>query len=327
MTNISRRSALIGIGASSLAAASPAFAQAFPSQPVKIVVPYPPGGGVDTMARAIVERLAQAWGKPVIVENKPGGSTIIGAEFVANAAPDGHTLLMTTDSTITSNPFLFKKLPYDPVKQLAPVTQLVDLIQLVLVHRSVMAANGRELVELAKKNPKALNYASYGSGSQPHLFFEAMKNETGITIEHVPFKGLAPAIQAVVSGETQMTLAGPGIAAGHMKSGAIKALAVCSPRRVPTLPDVPILSEAGFPAVDPKSWFGLLAPGKTPPAILTQIQKSVADILNEPAFKQRVVDSRGFVGVTSTHEAFAKFIAEDMAYKAALIKKAGIKPE
>ena len=327
MSSISRRTALIGLGASGIAVASPATAQAFPSQPVKILVPYPPGGGVDTMARAIVERLAQSWGKPVIVENKPGGSTIIGAEFVANATPDGHTLLMTTDSTITSNPFLFKKLPYDPIKQFAPVTQLVDLIQLVLVHRSIAASNGRELIDLAKKNPKALNYASYGAGSQPHLFYEALKNEAGISIEHVPFKGLAPAIQAVVSGETQMTLAGPGIAAGHIKSGAIKAIAVCSPRRVPTLPDVPILAEAGFPDIDPKSWFGLLAPARTPAAIVAQVQKSVAEVLNEAGFKQRVVDSRGFVGVTSTPDAFAKFIGGDMAYKAALIKKAGIKPE
>jgi tripartite-type tricarboxylate transporter receptor subunit TctC len=328
MTCIDRRTLLCGLGAGvATLAAGPAHAQEFPSQPVKLIVPYPPGGGVDTMARPLAEKLAAAWGKPVIVENKPGASTIIGTEQVVNAAPDGHTLLFTTDSSITSNPHLFKKLPFDPITQLAPVTQLVDLIQLVLVHRSITAKDGRELIALARKDPKALNYGSYGTGSQPHLFFEALKSETGIGIEHVPFKGLAPAMQAVVSGETQMTLAGPGIAAGHIKSGAIRALAICYPRRIASLPDVPTIAESGFPDVDPRSWFGLLAPAKTLPPVIARIARDVTSVLGEAEFRQRVVEGRGFGHVESSPDAFARFIAADLAYKARLIKAAGIKPE
>lgn len=326
MMPITRRVA-VAILAAALLATGSANAQDFPSQPVKLIVPYPPGGGVDTMARPLAEKLAQAWGKPVVIENKPGGSTIIGAEAVINASPDGHTLLFTTDSTITSNPHLFKKLSHDPIKQLAPVTQLVDLLQLVLVHRSIASKDGRELIALARKDPKALNYASYGVGSQPHLFFEALKSEAGISIEQVPFKGLAPAMQAVIAGETQMTLAGPGIAAGHIKSGALKALAMCAPRRVASMPDIPVLKEAGFPDVDPRSWFGLFAPAQTPVAIIERIHKSVAAVANEPDFKARVIDGRGFVGVASTPAEFARFIADDLAYKAKLIKTAGIQPE
>lgn len=327
MARITRRAAVLGLGAAGVASIAPAAAQEFPSQPVKLIVPYPPGGGVDTMARPIAEKLALTWGKPVVIENRPGGSTIIGTESVINAPADGHTLLFTTDSSITSNPHLFKKLSHDPIRQLAPITQIVDLIQMVIVHRSVVASDGRELIELARKNPQALNYASYGVGSQPHLFFEALKKEAGINIEQVPFKGLAPAIQAVVAGETQMTLAGPGIASGHVKSGAVKILALCAARRMAAFPDVPILAEAGFPDIDPRSWFGLLAPVQTPVAIVERIQRAVATVVNEPEFKARVVDGRGFIGVTSPPAAFAKFIADDLAYKARLIKTAGIQPE
>ena len=327
MIHISRRTALAGFGATTLATARPAFAQEFPSQPVKLIVPYPPGGGVDTMARPIAEKLSVAWGKPVIVENKPGASTIIGAEFVINAPADGHTLLFTSDSTITSNPHLFKKLSHDPIKQLAPVTQLVDLIQMLVVHRSVGASTAKELIELARKDTKSFNYASYGTGSQPHLFFEALKAETGAGIEHVPFKGLGPAMQAVVAGETQMTLAGPAISAGHIKSGALKALAICGKQRANAFPDVPTLAEAGVPDVDPRSWFGVLAPTQTPAALIDRIQKAMAAIVTEPDFKARIIDGRGFVGVSSTPAAFASYIAEDVVYKARLIKSAGIVPE
>lgn len=327
MAKISRRTALLGVGGALIASTLPAHAQDFPSQPIKLVVPYPPGGGVDTMARAFADRLAQIWSKPVVIENKPGASTIIGTEQVVNAAADGHTLLFTSDSTITSNPHLFKKLSHDPITQLAPVTQLVDLIQLVLVARSVQAKDGTELIALARKDPKALNYASYGSGSQPQLFFESLKSQTGINIEHVPFKGIAAAMQATVAGETQMTLAGPGIAAGHMKTGALKAIAICGNKRTAAFPDVPLVTQAGFPDIDPRSWFGILAPAKTPEAVIDRVQKAVAAVAADPDFNQRHIEGRGFVRVVSTPAEFKNFIAADLADKAKLIKAAGIQPE
>ncbi len=322
-----RRTFMIGIGLAALVSTAPADAQDFPAQPVKIVVPYPPGGGVDGLARPIAERLSQTWGKPVIVENKPGASTIIGAEFVVKSAADGYTLLFTSDSTITSNPHLFKKLTYDPMKDLAPVTQLIDLHQMVVVHPSVAASSLKELVALAKADPKALNYASYGNGSQPHLLFEMLKKETGISIVQVPFKGIAPALTAVVAGETQMTLGGAATSAGHMKAGRLKALAISRPTRLPSHPDVATLAEAGFPGIDPRSWFGMFAPARTPAAILGKIQKATAAILEQPDFKARYVDGPGYTGKGQSPEAFARFVAEDMAYKKRLISVTGIKAE
>lgn len=325
---MSRHALLRGLAACMLAAGiGPAAAQDYPSQPVKLVVPFPPGGSVDTLARSIAERLAQAWGKPVVVETKPGASTIIGTEQVVNAPPDGHTLLVTTDSSITSNPHLFKKLPFDPIRQLAPVTQLVDVFQLVLAHPSVKAANGRELIALAKKDPKALNYASYGAGSQPHLFFEALRAETGAAVEHIPFKGAAPAMQAVIAGETHLTLIGPAIAAAHVKSGTVRALAISYQRRVAAHPEIPTLKEAGFPAIDLRAWFGVLAPAGTPASVIERISSAMRAVIEEAAFKARHIEARGFVGVGSAPAAFAKYIAEDLAYKGRLIKGAGIKPE
>lgn len=327
MITTTRRAALLGAGLALLAYGLPAAAQEFPSQTVRLVVPYPPGGGVDGLARPLAERLSQGWGKPVIVDNKPGASTIIGTEFVVKAAPDGHTVLFTTDSTITSNPHLFKKLTYDPMKDLVPVTQLIDLHQMVVVHPSVQAGTLKDLVELARKDPKALNYASYGVGSQPHLLFEMLKKETGIAIEQVPFKGIAPALTAVIAGETQMTLGGAATSAGHMKAGRLKALAISRPTRLPSHPEVPTLADAGFPNIDPRSWFGMFAPARTPPAVLTQIQKATAAILNEPEFKARYIDGPGYTGAGQSPEAFAKFVADDLAYKQRLISVTGITAE
>lgn len=306
---------------------SSAQAQEFPSQPVKLVVPYPPGGGVDGLARPLAERLAQAWGKPVIVENKPGASTIIGAEQVVKAAPDGHTLLFTTDSTITSNPHLFKKLSYDPMKDLIPVTQLIDLHQMVVVHPSVPASSLKELVALAKAKPRTLNYASYGVGSQPHLLYEMLKKEAGIEIEQVPFKGIAPALTAVIAGETQMTLGGAATSSGHMKAGRLKALAISRTARLTSHPEVPTLAEAGHPNIDPRSWFGMFAPARTPAAIVERIQKATAVVLNEPEFKARYIDGPGYTGAGQSPEVFARFVVDDMAYKKRLISVTGITAE
>jgi tripartite-type tricarboxylate transporter receptor subunit TctC len=306
---------------------TPLAAQEFPSQPVKLVVPYPPGGGVDGLARPIAERLSQTWGKPVIVENRPGASTIIGTESVVKAAPDGHTLLFTTDSTVTSNPHLFKTLSYDPLKDLVPVTQLIDLHQMVVVHPSVSASSIKELVALAKAKPGTLNYASYGNGSQPHLLYEMLKKETGVNIVQVPFKGIAPALTAVIAGETQMTLGGAATSAGHMKAGRLKALAISRPARLPSHPEVPTLVEAGFPGIDPRSWFGLFAPARTPSAIVERIQKATAAVIGAPDFKEKYIDAPGYTGVGQSPAEFAKFVADDMAYKKRLISVTGITAE
>jgi tripartite-type tricarboxylate transporter receptor subunit TctC len=294
---------------------------------VKLIVPYPPGGGVDGLARPLADRLSKMWGQPVVVENKPGASTMLGGADVARAAPDGYTLLFTTDSSITSNPHLFKQMTYDPAKELAPITQLIDLHQLVLLHPSVSANTMKELVALAKETPNKLNYGSYGIGSQPHLLFEMLRKEAGAPIQQVPYRGIAPALTAVMTNEVQMTLGGISVAAGHIQNKTMKPLAISRRARLPSYPDVPTLAEAGFPNVDPRSWYGLFATAGTPAALIGRIEKDVAAVLADPEFKARFIDGLGYTGVASTPAAFVKFIAEDMGYKRNLIAVTGITAE
>lgn len=318
--------------AASLAAAPAALPQAasaqdFPSRTVRLVVPYPAGGGVDNLARPIADRLSKAWGQAVIIENKPGAATMIGGQEVARAPADGHTLLFTSDSSITSNPFMFSKMLYDPVKELTPVTQLIDLHQFVLLHPSVAPNSMKELVEAAKARPNAMNYGSFGKGSQPHLLFETLRKQTGAQIQAVTYKGIAPAITAALAGEVQMTLGSVSVAAGHIAAKTLKPLAIGRHARLPSHPGVPTLAEAGYPAIEPRSWFGILAPAGTPPATVERIQKAVAAVLNDPEFKAAFIDRAGHTGVASTPAAFARFITEDTAAKKDMIAAAGIVAE
>jgi len=304
-----------------------AQAQEFPARPVRVVVPYPPGGGVDGMARPLADRLTKLWGQAVLVDNKAGAATQIGADAVAKAAPDGYTLLLTTDQTITSNPHLYAKMPFDPLKDLAPVTQLIDLHQMVVAHPSVQANTMQELVALARSRPGTLNYGSYGGGSQPHLLFEALKAQTGIQIAHIPYKGIAPALTAAIAGEVQLTLGGAATTRGHFQTGRLKPLAIARQARLALYPDVPTLREAGFPDVDPQPWFGLFAPGTTPRALIERIRKDVAGILADPEFREREIIGKGYTGVGGTPEEFAAFIRADFDYKGRLIRISGAKAE
>ena len=300
MQTLSRRHLLHAVVASALTVgmstmALAQVAQNYPLQTVKIVVPYAPGGGVDIIARLLAEGLQRKWGQAVVVENKVGASTTIGAAAVAKAAPDGHTLLLTSEATITSNPFLFDKLPYDTGRDLAPVTQLVSLPQMVVAHSSVAAGSVSELIALAKAKPTALNYATYGSGSLPHLFFEGLKARSGTMITEIPYKGIVPAVTAILAGEVQLTLAGTSSSMAHIRSGKLKPLAIARRERLPDLPQVPTLAEAGFADIDPhESWFGLFVTGGTPGPVVQKIYRDVAEIANDPGFRERHVLARGF---------------------------------
>ena len=313
--------------AATAAFALPALAQDFPTRAVKIVVPYPAGGGVDGMARAIADRLTTDWGQPVVIENKGGAATMIGGEAVARSAPDGYTLLLTSDSSITSNPFLFKTMSYDPAKELAPITQLIDLHQMVVVHPTVPVSSLKELVAYGKANPTALNYGSYGNGSQPHLLFETLKAQTGVPILQVPFRGIAPAITATLANDVQMTLGGAATTGAYTNAGKLKALAIGRPERLKSFADVPTLAESGFPDADPRSWFGVFAPAGTPKDVVKKLSSEIATVLKEPEFRERYVDSNGYTGIGSTPEEFAAFLASDLTYKRIMIERAGIKPE
>lgn len=302
-------------------------AQDFPQRSVRIVVPYPPGGGVDGLARPLAERLGRAWNQPVVIDNRAGAATMIGGDAVAKSAPDGHTLLLTTDSSITSNPHLYAKMPFDPMRDLSPVTQLIDLHQMVVAHASVPASTLSELVALARSRAGTLNYGSYGSGSQPHLLFEALKAQTGITIAHIPYKGIAPALTAAIAGEVQLTLGGAATTRAHFQSGRLKPLAIARDQRLALYPDVPTLREAGFPDIDPKPWFGVFAPAATPRATVERIRRDIAAVLNEAEFREREITGKGYTGVGSTPEEFAAFIRADFEHKGRLIRVSGAKAE
>jgi tripartite-type tricarboxylate transporter receptor subunit TctC len=304
-----------------------ALAQQYPAKPVRIVTPYPPGGGGDLLARVFGDRLGKVWGQPVVVENRPGAATIIGTELVAKAAPDGYTLLVTSDSSITSNPHLYPKLAFDPLRDLAPVTQLIGSNMVMVVHPSVPVRTIAELVALAKAQPGRLNYGSFGGGSQPNLAFEALKTETGIDIAHVPYKGLGPAMTAVLAGEVQMTMTSAAIAVGQIASGKLKALAITRTDRSPLMPDLPTLKDSGYPNIDPRSWFGLWATGGTPATIVTRIQRDVAQIIADPEFREREIVRRGYSPGGQSPADFAAFIREDYEFKGRMIKASGIKAD
>jgi tripartite-type tricarboxylate transporter receptor subunit TctC len=306
----------------------PAAAQDFPTGVVRIVVPFPAGGGLDNMARPLADRLSKLWKQPVIVENKPGANGQLGGKSVATAPPDGHTLLLPDGSVITSNPYLYKNSNLDPIKELTPVTQLIELHQFVLVHPSVNARSMKEFVALSKSMPEgALTYGSYGHGSPPHLLYGLLNHQAGTKIRQIPYRGIAAAITATLTNEVHTTLGSLSVAAGHIDAGKLVPLAIYARSRLPSRPNVPTLIEAGYPDIDPRAWYALFAPAGTPSAVLNRIQKDVATVVNEPEFKSRHVDGMGYTGVVSTPSQFSAFIQDDYKRKEVMIKSAGIVPE
>jgi tripartite-type tricarboxylate transporter receptor subunit TctC len=302
-------------------------AQAWPSKPVRIVVAYPPGGGIDVMARQLADKLTPSWGQPVVVENKPGANTIVAADAVAKSATDGHTILMTTDATFSINPHLYAKLPYDAQRDFVAVTMLVLLHQLLVAHPSLQANSLSELISLAKAKPGAINYASYGSGSQPHLAGEMLKNKAGIDLVHVPYKGISLAVPAVMAGEVQLTFAGIATSMGPLKSGRIKPIAIGGAERSPLLPHVPTFGELGYPEVETHAWFGLFLPAGSPREAAARIYQDTKKILDDPDFRQKQLIEKGYEVVGSAPEEFANFIKTDRESRGRAVKISGAKAE
>ncbi len=308
-------------------ATSTGSVQAYPNKTIRIIVPYPAGGGIDLISRAIGNQLSQRWGQPVVIENKPGSGTIVAAEGLAKAAPDGYTLMVTTDSTISVNPHLYARLPYDPVKDFAPITQMVLLNQLLLANAAVPANNLKELIAYAKANPGKLNYASYGSGSQPHLAMEMLKSQAGMDIVHVPYKGIPQAVPAAIAGEVQLTFSGAASSIAHIKGGRLKAIAIGGKSRLFMLPEVPTFTEGGFPEVPANAWFGLFAPAGTPREVVMKLNAEVVKMLKEPEFNQKEVVAKGYELVANTPEEFTAFLVTDSQRNARAIKISGAKAE
>src|SRR5687768_2764200 len=257
----------------------------WPAKPVRIVVAYPPGGGIDVMGRQIAERLGTAWSQPVVVENKPGANTIVAADAVVKSPADGYTVLMTTDATFSINPHLYSKLPFDVQRDFMPVTMLVLLHQLLVAHPTLPANSLDELIKLAKAKPGTINYASYGSGSQPHLAGEMLKHKAGIDLVHVPYKGISLAVPAVMAGEVQLTFAGIATSTPQLKAGRIKTFAIGGPARSPLFPQVPTFTELGYPEVETHAWFGFFVPAGSPKVAVSRIHSDVKRILDDAEFQ------------------------------------------
>jgi tripartite-type tricarboxylate transporter receptor subunit TctC len=263
----------------------------------------------------------------VVVENKPGANTIVAADSVAKSAPDGTTALMTTDATFSINPHLYAKLPFDPQRDFVPVTMLVLLQQLLVAHPATPFNDLKGLIETAKARPGSINYASYGSGSQPHLAGEMLKYKAGIDLVHVPYKGISLAVPAVIAGEVQLTFAGIATSSGPLKAGRIKALAIGGAQRSPLFPQVPTFAELGYPEVETHAWFGLFLPAGAPREAVARIYQDTARILADPDFRQKQLIDRGYDVVGSDPETFAAYIRKDSESRGRAVKISGAKAE
>lgn len=308
-----------------MAAASPVLAQGFPSKAVRLVVPYPPGAGAgDVVARVVAQGLADAWGQQVLVDNKPGANEIVAAESVAHSPPDGHTLIMVSDAAVLYNAHLFKKLPYDPVKDFAPISR-VGLGRLVwAVNASVPVNTLAELVAYARQNPGKLRYGSAGTGGVSHLPMEWFKKQQGgLDMPHIPYRGTALVVQDMLGGQVEMTLAGVSAISQHVQSGRLKALAISGPHRSPLLPNTPTFAEAGFPAFSADYMFALMAPAGTPAAVVNKIAADLGRVVASASFKERVSLGVGMEPGAETPAQFAAFLKAEAPLAAEKVKSSG----
>lgn len=320
-----KRRQLLTYGAAALSVAGhPVFAQGkYPQRPVTLVVPTPPGGSTDFTARLIVEPLIRALGQPVIVDNRPGASGNIGNQFVARAKPDGYTLLVAYSGYQVGNPHLFKDAGWDPIKDFAPVAMVTRAPQVFAIHHALPVNSLQELIAYAKKNPGKLNYASSGNGSIQHIAGELFKQLTGTFITHIPYRGSGPAVQDLLAGTVDLHITTPASVVSHIKSGRLRALAVTSAKRLPSLLDVPTATEAGLKGYDLDSWFALYAPAGTPAAIVQQLNAEVNKILQMPEVRKKAEDS-GTSVEAFTPAQLGEFTRKELDYWGGVIKSAKI---
>jgi len=303
-------------------AAAPAAGGAFPNKPIRLVVPFPPGGSVDPLARVIGQRMSETFGQQVIVDNRPGGNTVIGTDFAAKAPVDGYTLLLTASSHVT-NPQLLPT-AYDPIKDFTPVATVSTADLILVTNPSVPASNLKEFLALAKAKPGTLNYSSAGSGNPNHLAGELMNMMADVKTTHVPYKGGAPAITDAVGGQVQFSFGSPIIVLPFIKAGKLKALAVSSPSRMAVLPQVPTIAEAGLPGYEVRIWYALLAPAGTPKDVVAKLNTEVNRIMATPEMKEKL-DAAGMERLNMPNEQFAGQMKTDMDKFGKIIKAANVK--
>lgn len=328
MVNSSRRKVL-GLAAAGVAltvTSGRGFAQAYPTKPIRLIVPYPPGGGTDTFARTISGPMGNALGQTIVVENRPGAATIIGAQEVARSDPDGYTVLLGDNATYAVNPSLYRKLPYDPQKDFDPVTLTGRFLLLLVAHPSAKIDSVKELVARAKAKPGELNYGSPGNGSPHHLAMEMFAQRAGIKLTHVPYKGGAPATQDLLAGRIPVMFLDLTTALAHLKAGKIKALAAASPKRSGELPDVPTIAESGYAGYEAWAWQGFAVPDGTPQPVIQRLNGAFAKAAADPAVRKRLGEL-GLELTPSTPQEMADYVKSETAKWAKIIKEANVTVE
>ena len=304
-----------------------ASAQAFPSKPLRIIVPYAPGGTTDIVGRQMGQKMSEAIGQPVVIENRTGANTAIGADAVAKSAADGHTVLFTNDATFVLNPVLFPKLSYDVQRDFVPVATVTYVALALAVNANTPAKSMTELVDYIKASRTPLAYASFGAGSQPHVMGEMFKKLTGTDLTHVPYKGAGPAVTDVLGGQVLMTFPAFPTIQGHLRSGKLKVLAVSGDKRVPLVPEVPTFAEAGFKDMDMGAWYAFLAPAGTPRETVAKLNSVVNAILADREFIEKNMTSQGMVPMRSTPAEMAALIKKETERMAGMVKRSGAKVE
>jgi tripartite-type tricarboxylate transporter receptor subunit TctC len=301
------------------------MAQTYPSHPVKLIVPFAPGGFTDVVARILGQKLSQAMGQQFVIENKAGAGSTIGTDFVAKAPPDGYTLVMVSTTHVIS-PWIYKSLPYDPIKSFTVVGKLVDSAYVLLVNPKVPVRNVQEFIAFAKSHPDTVHYASSGNGSSQHLMGGLFVSLTGAPLKHVPYRGSAGAATDLVAGVVESSFAGVPNALAQVPSGRLRALAVTTAKRIPQLPDVPTMQEAGVPGYQASVWLALLAPAGTPHDVVNRLNAEIAKLMNSPDVRKTLIDA-GVEPDPSTPEAMTDYMSQEMARWGKVVKDAGIKLE
>jgi tripartite-type tricarboxylate transporter receptor subunit TctC len=304
-----------------------AAAQSYPAKPIRFVVPFPPGGPLDIMARGVGQKLQDAWGQPVVVENRPGAGGGIGAELVAKSPADGYTLLMGAVSTHAINPSLYPKIGYDPRKDFVPVALVAQVPNILVVHPSLPVQSVQDLIAYAKAKPGSLSFGSGSTGSTGHLAGELFKTMAGVDMAHIPYKGGAPAMQDLLAGQTQLMFDNLANALGQVKAGKLRAVAVTTAQRAPAAPDLPTIAESGLPGFDLTTWFGVFAPAGTPPEIVAKLNAEIVKALASKELTERLAAMGTAPPENNTPERFASFVRSEAAKYAKVVRESGAKVE
>ncbi len=302
------------------------LAQSYPAKPIRLIIPFPPGGSTDILGRSLAQKLSEAWGQQVIVDNRGGAGGTIGADLAAKAPADGYTLLMGHIGTLAVNVALYPRLSYDPVKDFTPVSLVALVPNVLVVHPSLPAKTVADLVAYARANPGKLNYSSGGNGSAAHLAVEYFKLQTKTDIVHVPYKGTGPSVTDLIAGQVSMTMTGAPAVMPHVQSGRIRALGVSSPQRIPALAQIPTVAESGVPGFDATQWYGVVAPAGTPRDIVAKLNAEIRKIMQSKEMLERL-NTEGAISAAGTPEQFDAYIKSEIARWGAVVRAAGMKAD